>query len=68
MGTHLNMFVPLGCPHCHAELLTTLDDVQEEVSLRCSRCGTVIELRPEDLGVPGAFPSAPEHEGFWLET
>jgi len=65
---HVNLFVPLACPHCHAELLTTLDNIQEQASIRCVRCGTVIELQPEDFAPPGEFPSPPQYESFWLEA
>ena len=53
MDRPLNVFVPMACPHCLADLLPTLDDIQEERTIRCSRCGTEVELRPEDVPMPG---------------
>jgi len=40
-------------PHCAAELLPTLDDIQDERTIRCSACGTEVELHPDDLPIPG---------------
>ena len=53
MDKPLNVFVPMACPHCLAELLPTLDDIQEERTIQCSRCGTTVELHPEDVPTPG---------------
>lgn len=48
MDARFNLFIPLACPFCRAELLPTLDQVQHEESIRCSRCGTLIDLRTEN--------------------
>lgn len=53
MDRPLNVFVPMACPHCLADLFPTLDDLQAERTIQCSRCGTTIELRPDDLPMPG---------------
>jgi len=62
MARHFNMLVPLACPHCLTELLVTLEQVQDEESVQCARCGTVVALQPEDLPVPLA--DLPESTDF----
>jgi len=52
MQRRLNVTIPRGCPHCLAELLTTLDDLQQQASVRCPECGTTVQLHPEDLPLP----------------
>jgi transcription elongation factor Elf1 len=59
MQRRVNVTIPLACPHCLAELLVTLDDIQQEATLQCDRCGTAIELRPERLPArPMPWPAA----------
>ena len=55
MKGHLNMTIPLSCPHCRAELLTTLDNVLQEVAIQCLQCGTRVDLRSEDLPTPPLY-------------
>jgi len=43
----------MACPHCLVDLFPTLDHRQAERTIQCSRCGTTIELRPDDLPMPG---------------
>jgi len=68
MGKPLNAFVPLACPHCHADMYTTLDSVRDEAFIQCCRCGAVVELGADDLPGPWAMPSADQYESFWLEV
>ena len=65
MSKHVNVLVPLACPHCAAELYATLDDLQEMASVRCSRCGTEIELRPEEFPHAGVPSPSPEETFNW---
>jgi transcription elongation factor Elf1 len=59
MQRHVNVTIPLACPHCLTELLATLDDVQQEQTIRCSACGTDVELRAKDhLPLPAVEPAA----------
>jgi hypothetical protein len=53
MDRPFNMFVPIACPRCLVELFPTLDDIEQERIVLCPRCGTEIELRPDDLPTPG---------------
>jgi len=55
MARRPNVFVPLACPHCMAELLPTLDDIQDERAIRCSACGTEVDLHPDDVPMPGMY-------------
>ncbi|HUS46286.1 MAG TPA: MJ0042-type zinc finger domain-containing protein [Phycisphaerae bacterium] len=55
MQRHANVFVPLACPCCGAELFVTLDEVHEGGSVRCATCGTRIPLQPEDLPMTHLF-------------
>lgn len=64
----LNMFVPLACPHCHADLLARLSDIEDETTIQCNRCGAGVELGPDVLGPIALFPSAPQYDSFWLES
>jgi predicted Zn finger-like uncharacterized protein len=59
MQKRFNILVPLACPHCLAELMLTLDQVQQEESVRCTSCGTTIDLNIEMCLPPEALP-APE--------
>ena len=58
MQKRFNILVPLACPHCQAELLTTLDQVQQELFVRCTGCGTTIEFPNEALPPPAAWPES----------
>ena len=57
MQKHVNVMLLLACPHCLAELTTTVDDVQQEANIQCPQCGTRVELHPDDL--PSARPHMP---------
>jgi transcription elongation factor Elf1 len=59
MQRRVNILVPFGCPHCDNELLITLDQVHEERMVWCSRCNTMVPLRPEDLTAAPQFPAPP---------
>jgi hypothetical protein len=52
MQKRVNVIVPLACPHCRAEIYTTLDDVHQKPRLQCCECGTDVELEAEDLILP----------------
>jgi len=67
MKGHLNMTIPLSCPHCQAELLTTLDDVQQEVAIQCLQCGTRVDLRCVDLPMPPLYGEVREESFFGIE-
>ena len=55
MDVHFNLFIPMACPHCLTELMPTLDAIHDEDTIQCTRCGTTIELRLEDLPIPEVF-------------
>jgi predicted Zn finger-like uncharacterized protein len=61
MQRRFNILVPLSCPHCQAELMSTLDQLQREESVRCAWCGTTIELRNEP---PPPAMMMPESQDF----
>jgi len=65
MANHVNVFVPLACPRCGTDLYSTLDDIQQMAEIRCSRCGTSIELRPESLPFPTPSREALEQSFDW---
>ncbi|MBM4018414.1 MAG: hypothetical protein FJ288_08840 [Planctomycetes bacterium] len=68
MQRRLNLTIPLACPHCLAELLMTLDDLQRETSIRCPECRTAFDLRPEDLPMPPIYePHAGQALYFGVE-
>lgn len=56
MQRRVNVLVPFSCPHCLTELMPTLDQVQEEESVQCSRCGTKVDLHIDPLPPPGELP------------
>jgi uncharacterized Zn finger protein len=55
MSKPINVTIPLACPHCLTELLTTYEDVQQEATIHCAECGTLVELTPEKLPLPQLF-------------
>jgi transcription elongation factor Elf1 len=59
MQRRLNLTIPLACPHCLAELLATLDDLQQQANVRCPECGTVVELHPENVPMPPVYEPHP---------
>jgi transcription elongation factor Elf1 len=61
MQKRFNILVPLTCPRCKAELLSTLDQIQREESAQCAWCGTTIELQNE---VPPPMVAPPESQDF----
>jgi len=67
MQRHVNVTIPLSCPHCQAELLTTLDDLQQEVAIQCLQCGTRVDLRPEDLPMPPGYTGVREEFFFGIK-
>ena len=67
MQRHVNVTVPLACPHCLAEIYTTLDDAREEPRLQCSQCGTDVELKAEDLVLPTMIGMESEQAFYGIE-
>ena len=67
MQRHFNVTFPLACPHCLTEMLASLDDVQAERTIRCSECGTPVELQAEDLALPTAIYAESEQSFFGIE-
>jgi hypothetical protein len=67
MQKHVNVTIPLACPNCLSEILTTLDDVQDEPHFRCPTCHTDVELKAEDLVPPAIFFARPEPPYFGIE-
>jgi DNA-directed RNA polymerase subunit RPC12/RpoP len=67
MQRHVNVTIPLSCPHCQAELLTTLDDLQQETAIQCLQCGTRVDLRPEDLPMPPLCGEVREESFYGIE-
>jgi transcription elongation factor Elf1 len=61
MQKRFNILVPLTCPRCKAELLSTLDQIQREESAQCAWCGTTFELQNE---VPPPMVAPPESQDF----
>jgi transcription elongation factor Elf1 len=59
MQKHANVTIPLACPHCLAELLATLDQIEAKATLRCAACRTAVELRPENLPMPPRWNAEP---------
>jgi predicted Zn finger-like uncharacterized protein len=59
MQRRFNILVPLACPQCLTELVLTLDQIHEERSVRCSRCGATIILRPEFMPPPATQAPSP---------
>ena len=64
MQKRVNVTIPLACPHCLAELLTTLDEDHAQATIQCSTCRTAVELRPEDLHLPPRWNAEP-HEDLY---
>jgi transcription elongation factor Elf1 len=62
MQEHVNLTIPLACPHCLAELLTTLDEVEAKAIIECAVCRTAVELRPEDLPLPPRWNTEPPEQ------
>jgi transcription elongation factor Elf1 len=67
MQRHVNVTILLSCPHCQAELLTTLDDVQQETTIQCLQCGTRVDLRPENLPMPPVYTEVREEFFFGIK-
>ena len=67
MQRHFNVTFPMACPHCLAEMLVSLDDVQRERAIHCSECGTDVELQAEDLALPAAIYAESEQAFFGIE-
>jgi transcription elongation factor Elf1 len=67
MQRHVNVTIPLSCPNCQAELLTTLDDVQQETAIQCLQCGTRVDLRPENLLRPPGYTEVREEFFFGIK-
>jgi len=59
MQRRINLTIPLACPHCLAEILASLDQVEAQATIECSLCRTTIELRPEDVAVPPRWNAEP---------
>jgi transcription elongation factor Elf1 len=66
MQKHVNLTIPLACPHCLAEMLTTLDEVQQESAIQCAACGTSVELHPESLPAAGLHLRLEEQAYFGI--
>ncbi len=52
MQRRFNVLVPASCPMCSSELTVTLDQIHDHERVRCSQCGTLVPLEPEDLFAP----------------
>ena len=65
MPRHINLTIPLACPHCRTEIPATLDDVQEGATIECSACRTAIDLRPENLPMPPQWNSEPPEAHYY---
>jgi predicted Zn finger-like uncharacterized protein len=61
MQKRFNILVPLACPHCLAELMPTLDQVQQEESVRCASCGTTVDLHVEMRPPPESLPASQDY-------
>ena len=59
MQEHANLTIPLACPHCLAEILASLDQVEARTTIECSVCRTAIELRPEDVAIAPRWNAEP---------
>jgi len=59
MQEHANLTIPLACPHCLAELLATLDQIEAQSTVECPTCRTTIELRAGDLPMPPRWNTEP---------
>ena len=66
MQKRLNLTIPLACPHCLAEMLTTLDEVRQESTIRCAACGTSVELHPDSLPAAGLHQRLEEQAYFGI--
>jgi predicted Zn finger-like uncharacterized protein len=67
MQKRVNVTVPLACPHCLTEIFISLDDVRAEPRLQCSRCGTDVELKAEDMVLPAMIHTESEQAFFGIE-
>jgi DNA-directed RNA polymerase subunit RPC12/RpoP len=66
MQKHVNVTIPLACPHCLAEMLTTIDEVQQEATIQCAACGTAVELFPKNLPTAGLHQRLEEQAYFGI--
>jgi transcription elongation factor Elf1 len=62
MQKHMNLTIPLACPHCLAELLANIDQIEARATLQCAKCHTTVELRAEDLPVPPRWNAEPPEQ------
>jgi transcription elongation factor Elf1 len=67
MQKHFNVTVLLACPHCLAEIITTVDEVREGQPVHCPECGTDVELKIEGLALPAAIYAESEQAYFGIE-
>jgi len=67
MQKHVNVTVPLACPHCSADMLTTIDEVEQESAIQCATCGTSVELHPDNLFIPGLHQRVEEQAYFGIK-
>ena len=66
MQRRVNVLVPFACPHCGSEMTVTLDQIQEEESVWCARCNTMVSLHQEALfGLPMPEPPPPSRYTYW---
>ena len=64
MQKRFNVSIPLACPHCLIELVTTMEDIEQQQTMTCSACGTHFELKPEEHLPLGATRTPPAEQVY----